>query len=185
MIEEFPEGPIRDYAIHTYKVRKARLRLIKRYTKALDSRVFIHKWYPWSYWGYKPRMVLQGWYNLDLAKQKYADTYGKDNLRHVKWVKGKEALERGFNVGKRLYIGGKWRAIRNKSYFNMPHSIVRLSLKKSKSHRRSYLEKRVITTSKLMLDPDKIILNTSKRMGKKLSHLQKEKTEKAKNLYTE
>jgi len=149
----------------------------------MDKRIFIHKWYPWSYWSYKPRLVLQGWYNLDLAKQKYIDTYGKENIRHVKWVKGKEAIERDFAIGKRLYIGGKWVSVRNKSYFKMPVKMVKLAIKSSKSHRRNYLERGVITTSKMITDQTRAVINPSKVNGKKLSYIQKQKTEKAKNLY--
>lgn len=79
-----------------------------RMIKSLDDRIYLHKWYPWSYKGYQPQLVLMGWYSVKRAKKIMLAKFGKDALKDVKFVKGKEALERGFTVGPSLYINGKW-----------------------------------------------------------------------------
>lgn len=182
-LQMYPEGPIRDYASKRYKKYKKRYKYRTRYIKVFDDRIFLHKWYPWSYWGYKPRLVPQGWYNLDLAKQRYIDLYGKDSLRHVKWIKGKEALERDFIIGKRLYIGNKWERVRTKSYHPLNYTLIK---KFSTSHRTDFVERTLITSSKLLASEVPTSIKTAKRVGdKKLSHIQREKQEKAKNLYAD
>lgn len=179
----YPEGPVRDYASRAYKRKTRRYKYASKYVKVFDDRIYLHKWYPWSYWGYKPRLVPQGWYNLDLAKQRYIDLYGKDNLRHIKWVKGKEALERNFIMGRRLYIGNQWVNIRRKSYYSLSYTHIK---KLSTSHRTDFVERTIITSSKLLASEITHSVNKAKRVGNiKLSHIQREKQEKAKNLYAD
>lgn len=74
----------------------------------MDVKIYLHKWYPWSY-NYKgePAVVLQGFYSLKAARQRFLIYYGRENLRSVHWIKGKTALEKKFVIGKSLLIGGK------------------------------------------------------------------------------
>lgn len=80
----------------------------------LDPKVYIHKWYPWCYKNYIPTMVLQGWYDVKFAKKYYIKNYGPDALKHVKFVRGSEALQREFDIGISLYINYKWVRITDK-----------------------------------------------------------------------
>lgn len=83
----------------------------------VDIKIYLHKWYPWSYKNYIPTLVLQGWYNLDRAKQFFLNKYGPEALQYVKFSKGKTILESGdFKVGKTLYINGMWRNVSSKTY---------------------------------------------------------------------
>lgn len=77
----------------------------------LDNKVYIHKYYPWCYENYKPSLVLQGWYSEENAKKAYLKVYGPKSLNYVKFIRGKEAIERGFLITYHLYINGKWRYI--------------------------------------------------------------------------
>lgn len=88
-----------------------------RYFKSLDDRIYLHKWYPWCYKDYKPTLVLVGWYSIERAKDVMTRKFGKDALKEIKFVKGKDALERDFQVGASLYIGGKWVPFRLKMAF--------------------------------------------------------------------
>ena len=111
--EELP--PIaRDYIVKYRQLAKKRRRAIKAVWD-LDTKVWLHKYYPWSYNNYLPTLVLQGWYNENKAKKAYLRVYGPEALRYVKFIKGKDALERDFKVGHNLYINGRWRYIPGKS----------------------------------------------------------------------
>ena len=92
-----------------------------------DKKVYLNKYYPWCYYNYMPRLVLQGWYKLENAKQFYILKYGPDALKHIKFIKGKEALENDFIIGKSLYINGNWILITSKIVFG---SINKQSFKK-------------------------------------------------------
>lgn len=81
----------------------------------LDSKIWLHKYYPWCYNEYLPTLVLQGWYNEDKAKKAYLRIYGPEALKYVKFIKGKDAVEREFKIGHNLYINGRWRYIPGKS----------------------------------------------------------------------
>lgn len=92
----------------------------KRYKKevdlvlGLDKKVYIYKYYPWSYKEYIPTLVLQGWYDVNKAKKAYIKNFGPKALKHVRFILGREALEKGFSVGTSLYINNKWRPISGK-----------------------------------------------------------------------
>lgn len=81
----------------------------------LDPKIWLHKYYPWCYNEYIPTLVLQGWYDENKAKKAYLRTYGPQALKYVKFIKGKDALERDFKIGHNLYINGRWRYIPGKS----------------------------------------------------------------------
>lgn len=85
----------------------------------LDPKVYLHKYYPWCYKNYIPTLVLQGWYNVNFAKKYYIKNYGPDALKFIKFIRGKEALQREFDVGRSLYINGRWVLITDK----LPNSI--------------------------------------------------------------
>lgn len=83
----------------------------------VDIKIYLYKWYPWSYKNYIPTLVLQGWYDLNRAKRFFLNKYGSEALKYVKFSKGKAILESGdFKVGKTLYINGMWRMVTSKSY---------------------------------------------------------------------
>lgn len=81
---------------------------------AVDPKVYLHKYYPWSYRDYIPTLYLQGFYSEEYAKKRYLKLYGPDALKYVKFIKGKDALEREFAIGKNVYINGKWIAPKGK-----------------------------------------------------------------------
>lgn len=94
-----------------YFEKKRRADFHRRHGKLIremDVKIYLHKWYPWSY-NYKgePAVVLQGFYSLKAARQRFLIYYGRENLRSVHWIKGKTALEKKFVIGKSLLIGGK------------------------------------------------------------------------------
>lgn len=76
--------------------------------KEMDIKIYLHKWYPWSY-NYKgePAVVLQGFYSLKAARKRFLTYYGREACKTVHWIKGKTALEKGFVIGKTLLIDGK------------------------------------------------------------------------------
>ena len=81
---------------------------------SLDNKIYIHKYYPWCYENYKPSLVLQGWYDEAKAKKAYLRVYGPKSLKYVKFISGKDAIERGFHITYHLYINGGWRPIYGK-----------------------------------------------------------------------
>lgn len=94
-----------------YFEKKRRADFHRRHGKLIremDVKIYLHKWYPWSY-NYKgePAVVLQGFYSLKAARQRFLIYYGRENLRSVHWIKGKTALEKKFVISKSLLIGGK------------------------------------------------------------------------------
>lgn len=91
--------------------KKRRKEYYQRYGKVIkemDPKIYLHKWYPWSY-NYKgePAVVLQGFYSLKAARKRFLIYYGRENLKSVHWIKGKTALEKGFVIGKSLLIAGR------------------------------------------------------------------------------
>lgn len=83
--------------------------------RVIDHKIFTYKYYPWCYKGDTPTLILQGWYNVELAKSRYIRRYGKHALDNIRFIQGREAIERGFQIGKSLLIEGKWRTIMNKT----------------------------------------------------------------------
>lgn len=113
MVEELPEYHRRRY-LKSRKKKKKKVEVIRRIWE-LDKKVYLHKYYPWCYVDYVPKLVLQGWYNVSKAKKAYIKLYGKDYSKYVKFIKGKKALEKDFKIGTSLYINGKMVKIHNKS----------------------------------------------------------------------
>lgn len=184
ILDGIPEE-LHEYA-KSYHSRRAKKRKRKnQLVKWLDDKVYIHKWYPWSYWGYRPRLVLQGWYNLKLGKKFYKDTYGKDNLRHIKWIKGREALERNFRIGKRLFIGGMWVQVRSKTYFRAI-AFKNYLYKTVTTKSNPFIESKVLKISNTIIDEKRVTIRSNKsKKRSKLPLLQKVKQDRAKDLYTE
>lgn len=101
------------------KIKKHHQELQKRFQQiaGVDIKIFLYKWYPWSYKNYVPTLVLQGWYDVNRAKKFFLNKYGPNALKYVKFSKGKTILESGdFKVGKTLYINGMWRLVNSKIY---------------------------------------------------------------------
>lgn len=91
--------------------KKRRREYYNRFNKVVkerDLKIYLHKWYPWSY-NYKgePAVVLQGFYSLKAARKRFLIYYGRENLKAVHWIKGKTALEKKFVIGNSLLIAGK------------------------------------------------------------------------------
>ena len=104
VIDLLPEH-LRDYAKEVLKKRKEQYRKTRVIGK-LDKKVYLYKYYPWCYRDYKPTLVLQGWYSVKAAKEKYLQFYGPHALKYVKFIRGKDAVEKEFSIGKTLYING-------------------------------------------------------------------------------
>ena len=102
--------------IKARKVLRSKRTLVrnKSLIRTKDDKVYLNKYYPWCYKNFKPTMVLQGWYDRKSAKIIYKLLYGPDALKYVRFIKGKKALERGFDTGRTLYINGRWELVRKK-----------------------------------------------------------------------
>lgn len=91
--------------------KKRRADFHRRHGKIIrekDVKIYLHKWYPWSYnLQGEPAVVLQGFYSLKAARKRFLTYYGRENIRTVHWIKGKTALEKNFVTGTTLLIGGK------------------------------------------------------------------------------
>lgn len=88
----------------------------ERFRRVIDHKIYANKFYPWSYGKTgEPTLILQGWYNVELAKRRYLRRYGKHALDHIRFIQGKEAIERGFKIGKSILVEGKWRTVMNKT----------------------------------------------------------------------
>ncbi len=101
------------------RLRKKQQEYQKRFQQiaGVDQKIYLYKWYPWSYKNYIPTLVLQGWYDVNRAKRFFLNKYGPDALKYVKFSKGKAILEsQDFKVGKTLYINGMWRVVNSKTY---------------------------------------------------------------------
>lgn len=91
-------------------------------SKRLDDRIYLNKYYPWCYKNYIPTVALQGWYNRKGAKQIYKLFYGPTALKHIRFIKGRNAIAKNFSIGKTVYIDGRWRPVKNKEF--TPVSII-------------------------------------------------------------
>lgn len=91
-------------------------------SKRLDDRIYLNKYYPWCYKNYIPTVALQGWYNRKEAKQIYKLFYGPTALKHIRFIKGRNAIAKNFSIGKTVYIDGRWRPVKNKEF--TPVSII-------------------------------------------------------------
>lgn len=111
IVEDSLPEYLREYHREVVKNRK------KVSLSTMDKQININKYYPWSYRDMIPTLVLQGWYNLELAKKRYKKYYGADALKYVHWVKGDEALARDFRIGKSLFIGDSFKRIQTKFFF--------------------------------------------------------------------
>ena len=114
VLETVPDF-VRDHLVYMRNAKK-KMRNRLSVLRALDDKLYFHKYYPWCYKNYKPTVVYQGWYNVEYAKKKYLEEYGPDALKYVKFINGKKAIELGFETGESLYINGRWRLIRNKNF---------------------------------------------------------------------
>lgn len=118
------------------------IKTIYRLTKRLDDRIYINKYYPWCYKNYIPTLALQGWYNRSEAKKLYKLFYGPNALKHVRFIKGKKAIEKNFSIGKTVYIDGMWRQVKNKLFFSTDH----LCYKGTRMKERIASDKLVVST---------------------------------------
>lgn len=92
------------------------LGLAHQLSKRLDDRIYLNKYYPWCYKNYIPTVALQGWYNRKEAKQIYKLFYGPTALKHIRFIKGRNAIAKNFGIGKTVYIDGMWRPVKNKEF---------------------------------------------------------------------
>ena len=90
--------------------------LAHQLSKRLDDRIYLNKYYPWCYKNYIPTVALQGWYNRKEAKQIYKLFYGPTALKHIRFIKGRNAIAKNFSIGKTVYIDGMWRPVKNKEF---------------------------------------------------------------------
>lgn len=116
---EIPNRFKRVLKAHRAKRRRAK---INQYSgKSYDKRIYLHKYYPWCYRGYHPTLVLQGWYDINKAKTNYLRVYGPEALKYIRFIKGKEAIERDFRVGTHLCINGFWfKAMGKYTFYRTP-----------------------------------------------------------------
>lgn len=184
--------PEKYHRYHLQQTAKRRRYQKESFIKNLDSKIYLHKFYPWCYREFRPTLVLQGFYSIKFAKKKYLFTYGEDALKYVKFVKGRAALERGFSIGDTLHINGKWiqpasKIIRNPELnaLNQTRSyrlkLVRGIKKGSSGYEEKQLEERInrLTYGR---KPMKRILNNERD---KLQKIQETHGKRKKDLYEE
>lgn len=107
--------------------------LAHQLSKRLDDRIYLNKYYPWCYKNYIPTVALQGWYNRKEAKQIYKLFYGPTALKHIRFIKGRNAIAKNFSIGKTVYIDGMWRPVKNKEFCSsnvIPYQNERIKEKK-------------------------------------------------------
>lgn len=101
------------YVLYKRKARREGKRF-KYKIRAYDKRIYVNKFYPYSYHNLEPVLVLTGWFSRKNAKLLYDTWYGKSWGETVKFVKGKKAIQLGFKIGRSLYINGKYRTPKSK-----------------------------------------------------------------------
>lgn len=112
VLETVPEE-FRWYVLYKRKSRRNRDRF-KYKIRACDKRIYVNKFYPYSYHNLEPVLVLTGWFSRKNAKLLYDTWYGKSWRETVKFIKGKKAIQLGFKIGKSLYINGRYRKPKTK-----------------------------------------------------------------------
>ena len=112
VLETVPEE-FRWYVLYKRKSRRNRSRF-KYKIMAYDKRIYVNKFYPYSYHNLEPVLVLTGWFSRKNAKLLYDTWYGKSWRETVKFIKGKKAIQLGFKIGKSLYINGRYRKPKTK-----------------------------------------------------------------------
>lgn len=185
VIDSLPED-LREYHKEVLKKREKK----KVSLSTMDRMINIKKYYPWSYRNMVPTLVLQGWYDLKLAKKRYRKYYGKDALKYVHWIKGDEALARDFKIGSSLLIGDSFKRIQTKFFFTHAtrltktrKSFKRKLVKKMKAHDASERERGMIEAclnygNKLLVDE-----NTSSYKKTRIQNLRQAQLEAKKDLY--
>lgn len=183
------------------RLRKKQKELQKRFQQiaGVDRKVYLYKWYPWSYKNYVPTLVLQGWYDLNRAKRFFLNKYGPKALKYVKFSKGKSILEsQDFKVGKTLYINGRWRLVSSKIYIppedrveaqghcwnrlKMKHSIMSNTKKRTRGHNdRVKFDKEIIYFQHERVP----IQKATKKENLKLQKVQQIKQQRKKTLFEE
>lgn len=114
-----------------------RKRLAKSYMSRYDKRLYYNKWYPWCYKGEIPTVYPQGFYDLWYPKKKLLLTYGPNALEHIRWIKGIDAVEKDFAIGKSLFINGSWTTGISRIYYppeiayNRNHKSYRIKIKQA------------------------------------------------------
>lgn len=112
-------------------------RLAKSYVSKFDKRLYYNKWYPWCYKGDVPTVYPQGFYELWYPKKKLLLTFGPNALDYIKWIKGIDAVEKDFAIGKSLYINGSWINYVSRIYYppeiayNRNHKSYKIKIKKA------------------------------------------------------
>ena len=142
-----------------------------------DTRIYLHKYYPWSWKDYQPTLVLQGWYNLKKAKLAYRKRFGQDVFQQVKFVKGRKAILEGFKIGRTLFINNRWITVGSK------YSMMGWGVNKP-------LRRMVVNSIKTKKDVDDIISyyqneRTSRRTIYKIDSLKKSRLQKRKEIDNE
>lgn len=183
------------------KANKEYKELIERFKRiaGVDLKIYLYKWYPWSYKNYIPTLVLQGWYNLSSARKFYLKKYGPDSLKYIKFSKGKTILESGdFKVGKSLYINGKWIVVNSKRYtpeedkqkvlhqgwksFQFKQEMMKSLKKRTRGHNdRVYFDQDII----YFQHERTTIPKNSKKENLKLQKVQETKSQRKKTLFEE
>ena len=147
----------------------------KAYVSRYDKRLYYNKWYPWCYKGDIPTVYPQGFYELWYPKQKLLLTYGPNALEHIKWIKGIDAVEKDFAIGKSLFINGSWVTNIGRIYYppeiayNKNHKSYRKKIKKalSKGSARD-IEKSLVKILKLYMINRAILIKKQKNCKAKL-----------------
>lgn len=106
VLDTIPE----EFRWFTIKKRKNRRRKKRSIYKihAIDKRIYKNKFYPYSYRGLVPTLVLTGWYRRKNAKLLYDARYGKSWRKTVKFIKGEKAIKLGFQIGYTIFVDGRW-----------------------------------------------------------------------------
>lgn len=88
VLETVPEEFIW-YVLYKRKSRRNRSRF-KYKIRAYDKRIYVNKFYPYSYHNLEPVLVLTGWFSRKNAKLLYDTWYGKSWRETVKFIRVKK-----------------------------------------------------------------------------------------------
>lgn len=109
----------------------------------LDTKIFIKKYYPWCYRNYLPTLVLQGWWSRKSGRIYYRERFGPDAISQIRFIRGANAIARGFEIGCSLPINGRWLPIVNKIPYATAMEDKELLIKGLNKHSKRTAERKV------------------------------------------
>lgn len=104
---------------YEYKLKRNKYRLKITKVPALDEDIIPEKYYPMSFDEFDiPSIVLQGWWNKDIALKWWQYKLGIINItKHIFFIQGQEALDKNYRISKYVYYDKHKYVVRTKMQF--------------------------------------------------------------------